>query len=54
MRKQRAEQQAQMQQQALAMEQQKTLMGNMDKLNKPVQPGSPLDEINKQMGGGMR
>ncbi|MDR0486993.1 MAG: head-tail connector protein [Treponema sp.] len=53
MRIQRAQQEAQMQQQAMAMEQQKNLMGNMDKLNRPVQPGSPLDEINKQMAGGM-
>ena len=52
-RKQRAMQQAQAQQQAAAMEQQKALMGNYNKLNEPVQAGSAIDELNKQMSGGM-
>jgi len=56
-RKQRAEQEAQQKQQAMAMEQQKQMMGNYNKLNEPVKPGSAIDEINKQMsgmeGGGM-
>jgi hypothetical protein len=48
----RAAQQAQMQQQAMALEQQKNILGNYNKLNEPVQPGSALDEMNRQMGGG--
>ena len=52
LRKQRAEQQAQQQQQAAAMEQQKALLGNYNKLNETVKPGSAIDEMNKQMGGG--
>jgi hypothetical protein len=46
----RAEAEARVQQQALAMEQSKNIMGNFDKLNQPVSPGSALDEINRQMG----
>jgi hypothetical protein len=56
LRKQKAEQmQAQMQQQA-AMEQQNAMMTNYDKLNKPVAPGSAIDEMNRQMAavGGMQ
>jgi len=52
LRRQRAEQQAQQQQQAAAMETQKALMGSYDKLNEPVNPGSAIDEMNKQMSGG--
>jgi len=52
-RKQRAIAQQQAQQQAMAMEQQKQIMGNYDKLNEPVQRGSALDEINEQMTGGL-
>ena len=48
----RAIQQAQMQQRAQALEQQKNILGNYNKLNEPVQPGSALDELNRQMGGG--
>ena len=53
MRKRRAEQQAQAQRQAQAMEQRKALLGNYGKLNEPVQAGSAIDELNKQMGGGI-
>jgi len=53
LRKQRAEQEAMQQQQAMAMEQQKQIMGNVDKLNEPVHPGSTLAELQKQMGGGL-
>jgi hypothetical protein len=47
----RAAQQAQLQQQALAIEQQKTILGNYNKLNEPVQPGSALDGLNRQLRG---
>jgi len=56
-RKQRAEQEAKRDQMAVAMEQQKNMMGNYNKLNEPVKPGSAIDELNQQMagmqGGGM-
>jgi hypothetical protein len=48
----RAEAQAQARQQAMAVEQQKNILGNYNKLNEPVQPGSALEELNRQMGGG--
>ena len=54
LRKQRAEQQAQQQQMADAMETQKQIMGNANKLNEPVHPGSTLAEINNQMAGGLQ
>jgi len=54
LRKQRAEAQQAAQEQAIAMEQQKQIMGNMNKLNEPVQPGSALAEIQKQMAGGLQ
>ena len=50
-RQQRAEQQAQQQQLAMQMEQQKNLTGNADKLNQPMQPGGMLDQLNQAMGG---
>lgn len=53
LREERARMQAQQQQQAEAMEQQKQIVGNMDKLNQPVQPGSALDMMGKQMAGGL-
>lgn len=43
-------QQAQ-QQQALQMEQSKTLIGNIDKLNQPAEPGSMLEKAGQMMGG---
>jgi len=52
LREERAMQEQQQRQQAEAMEQQKQFMGNMDKLNQPVQPGSALDMMGKQMAGG--
>ena len=53
LRKQRAEMEAQNQQRAAAMEMQKQIMGNVDKLNQPVHPGSALAELNNQMAGGL-
>ena len=40
--------QAQMQ-----MQQQQSLMGNYDKLNKPVQQGSPIQELSEQLQTGL-
>jgi len=54
LRKERAEQQARQQQLAAAMETQKQIMGNANKLNEPVHPGSTLAELNNQMAGGMQ
>jgi hypothetical protein len=51
-RRERAEAQARERQQALAMEQQKNILGNFNKLNEPVKPGSALEELGNQMGGG--
>lgn len=48
----RAALQARIRQQALAMEQQKAIMGNYHQLNEPVQPGSALEELNRQAPGG--
>ena len=48
----RAEAQAQAQQQAMAMEQQKNILGNFGKLNEPVKPGSAIEEMANQAGGG--
>jgi hypothetical protein len=47
----RAEAQAQAQQQQQAMEQQKNILGNLNKLNEPIKPGSALEEMGGQMGG---
>jgi len=51
-RQQRAMQQAQMQQQAMSMAMQKMILGNFNKLNEPVKPGSAIEEMNRQMSGG--
>jgi len=53
LRAQRAQMQQQQQQQAAAMETQKQMLGNYGKLNEPVKPGSAIDELNKQMAGGL-
>jgi hypothetical protein len=53
LRNERAEMQAQQQRQAMAMEQQKALTENYGQLNEPVKPGSAIDELNKQLSGGM-
>jgi len=53
LRRMRAEAEQAAQQRAEAMEQQKQIMGNMNKLNEPVQPGSTLAELQKQMSGGL-
>ena len=53
LRKQRAEQEAQMQQMAMQQQQQQAVMGNYNKLNEPVKPGSAIDEMNKMQGGMM-
>jgi Bacteriophage head to tail connecting protein. len=51
LRQQRAEEQARQQQMAMAMEQQKNLAGNADKLNQPVNPASMLGQMGAAMGG---
>jgi len=51
LRKQRAEQEAKQRQEAAAMETQKNIMGNANKLNEPVKPGSIMSEMNQQMAG---
>jgi hypothetical protein len=51
-RRARAEAQARAQAQQQAMEQQKNILGNFGKLNEPVKPGSAIEEMGKQMGGG--
>ena len=48
----RARAMEQQQRQALAMEQQKNLLGNMDKLNEPVASGSALEGLGAMMTGG--
>jgi hypothetical protein len=48
-----AQAQQQAAQQQAALEQQKNVLGNLNKLNEPVQPGSSLDQMNRQMGGGV-
>lgn len=52
LRAQRAQLQEAQRQQASAMEAQKALLGSYGKLNEPVQPGSAIDEMNKQQAGG--
>jgi hypothetical protein len=47
----RQEMEARDRQQEAAVERQKNLLSNYNKLNEPVKPGSALDEINKQSGG---
>jgi hypothetical protein len=49
-RRERAMAEARAQQQALAMEQQKNLLSNYNKLNEPVTPGSAIDELNQTEG----
>ena len=49
----RQQQQMAQQQQMMQMEQSKNLLSNMDKLNKPVQEGSALEEMGKQMAGSL-
>ena len=49
-RKARQQAQAQQQQRAEAMEQQKQIMGNYNKLNEPVKQGSALEDLKNQMG----
>jgi len=53
LRRQRAQMQAQMAQQQQPQQQREALMGNYDKLNQAVQPGSAIDELNRQMAGGL-
>ena len=53
LRQKRAEAQAQQQQQAIALQQQQQMIQNLDKLNKPVENGSMIDEINRQLSAGM-
>jgi hypothetical protein len=47
----RQQQQAQMQQQAAQAEQQKNVLGNIDKLNQPVNPDSMLQGMGEAMAG---
>lgn len=48
----RAEQHAQMQQQQMQLEQQKNLLGNLNKLNEPIKQGSVMQELSNQLKGG--
>jgi hypothetical protein len=50
----RAQAQAQAQQQAAAMEQQKNILGNFNKLNEPLKQGTALEAMGRQMAGGGR
>ena len=52
LRRERAALQEQERQQATAMERQRNIMGNFSKLNEPVQPGSAIDEMNRQLAWG--
>jgi hypothetical protein len=54
MRQARAEAQEREKQEALAMEQQKNVLGNFGKLNEPVKPGSAIEEMGMQAAGGRR
>lgn len=47
----RAQQEAAAQQQQMAMAQ--TLMQNADKMGKAAEQGSPMDELNQKLAGGM-
>jgi hypothetical protein len=51
LRQQRAEAMAQQQQQQMALIQQQNLLNNADKLGKAPQPGSPMEQAGKIMGG---
>jgi hypothetical protein len=48
----RAQAEAQAQQQAAAMEQQKNILGNFNKLNEPLKPGTALEAMGRQAAGG--
>jgi hypothetical protein len=50
-RRARAEAQERARQQEMAMEQQKNILGNFNKLNEPVQPGSAIEEMGNRIGG---
>ncbi|MDR2746746.1 MAG: head-tail connector protein [Treponema sp.] len=51
-RRERAEARAQAQQQAMALEQQKNILGNFNKLNEPLKPGTALEAMGNQGAGG--
>jgi hypothetical protein len=51
-RRARAEAQERARQEEAAMEQQKNILGNFNKLNEPVKPGSALEEMGNRAGGG--
>lgn len=53
MRQERAQAQMQAMQAQMQMQQQQSLMGNYDKLNKPVQQGSPIQELSEQLQTGL-
>ncbi|MDR3191615.1 MAG: head-tail connector protein [Treponema sp.] len=48
----RARAEAQAQQQALALEEQKNILGNFNKLNEPLKQGTALEAMGQQMAGG--
>jgi hypothetical protein len=48
----RAQAEAQARQQAMAMERQKNVLGNFNKLNEPLKPGTALAAMGDQAGGG--
>ncbi|MDR1239562.1 MAG: head-tail connector protein [Treponema sp.] len=50
----RIQAEAEARRQALAMEQQKNVLGNFNKLNEPLKPGTALEAIGSQMAGGGR
>jgi hypothetical protein len=47
----RAQAQEQDRQQALALEQQKNILGNLNKLNEPLKPGTALEAMDSQLAG---
>ena len=48
----RAQAEAQARRQALALEQQKNILGNFNKLNEPLKQGTALEELDRMMAGG--
>lgn len=52
-RKMRVQAQQAAQEQAIALQQQQNMLQNMDKLNKPVEDGSPLAALDQQLAGGI-
>ena len=48
----RAQAEARIRQQALALEQQKNVLGNFNKLNEPLKQGTALEELDRMMAGG--